>query len=142
MSGISVREGGLGSRNTRVMLLLPSLQEPLLLRCSSTSSSSSPNEWRKKQLEKIEKKFDKTDTAAAAAASMMDIHTDDELQPMWKEMEGRVVRRKPRTAAQLGGRTGRVNVRKTDEEVWLEKGLYDTTEQVVDDDETKKDDDK
>ena len=44
---------------------------------------------------------------------------------MWKQMEGRVIHRKPRTVEEMGGRTGRVNVKITDEEMWLREGLYD-----------------
>lgn len=40
----------------------------------------------------------------------------------------RVTKRRPLTAAQRGGRTGRMNVRKTDEEIWLKEGLYDGDE--------------
>jgi hypothetical protein len=39
-------------------------------------------------------------------------------------MEGRVTRRKPRTLRDTSGLTGRVNIRKTDEDVWLKEGLY------------------
>ena len=64
-----------------------------------------------------------TDTSKSTI--VVDVRSDEELQPMWKEMESRVARRKPRTLGQTGGRTGRMNIRKTDEEVWLQEGLYD-----------------
>lgn len=67
-------------------------------------------------MEKLERKFKEP---------AVEVNADDELQPMWKEMEGRVRGRKPRTAAQNNGKTGRRNIKKTDEDVWLEKGLYD-----------------
>lgn len=73
-------------------------------------------EWRKKQLDTLERKFTEPSVV---------VDTDDNLQPMWREMEGRVTRRRPRTVEQMGGKTGRINVRKTDEEMWLREGLYD-----------------
>jgi hypothetical protein len=78
-------------------------------------SSSTPDDWRKQQLQKLQRKFQANNT----------IESEEELQPMWKEMEGRVTRRKPRTVQQTGGRTGRMNVRKTDEDVWAQEGMYD-----------------
>jgi hypothetical protein len=83
---------------------------------SSSSSSSSASEWRKIQLEKLEMKFKQPS---------MTVQNDEDLQPMWKEMESRVTRRRPRTIEEMGGRTGRVNVKKTDEEMWLQEGLYE-----------------
>jgi hypothetical protein len=95
-------------------------------------------------LEKLESKFTNNDgdgdkissslsssdnnlspTDTSKSMTTVDVKSDDELQPMWKEMESRVVRRKPRTVSESGGRTGRMNIRKTDEEVWLQEGLYD-----------------
>jgi len=57
------------------------------------------------------------------------IESEEDLQPMWKEMEGRVTRRKLRTLAETGGKSGRMNIKKTDEDVWLEEGLYSVTEE-------------
>lgn len=84
----------------------------------STSGASKPSlgvEWRKQQLEKLERKF---------VNPAVTVDSDEDLQPMWKEMEGRVTRRRPRTVAENQGRTGRENIRKTDEEYWLREGLY------------------
>jgi len=53
------------------------------------------------------------------------INKEADLQSTWKSMESRVANRKPRTREQTGGRTGRVNIKKTDEEMWLQSGLYD-----------------
>jgi hypothetical protein len=78
-------------------------------------SSSTPDDWRKQQLQKLQRKFQANNT----------IESEEELQPMWKEMEGRVTRRKPRTVQQTGGRAGHMNVRKTDEDVWAQEGMYD-----------------
>jgi hypothetical protein len=86
---------------------------------SEGSTGSMGTEWRKKQLDKLERKF--TDPK-------VQVDNDEELQPTWKEMEGRVVRRRPRTVEEMGGRTGRINVRKTDEEIWLQEGLYNDKE--------------
>ena len=85
---------------------------------------SAPNDWRKRQLEKVGNKFKEP----------LSIENDEDLQPMWKEMEGRVTRRKLRTLQDTGGRSGRINVRKTDEDVWLQEGLYS-----VDNDRSKND---
>mmetsp|Transcript_15992 Transcript_15992/g.18452 ORF Transcript_15992/g.18452 Transcript_15992/m.18452 type:complete len:160 (+) Transcript_15992:141-620(+) len=91
---------------------------------SSSSSSSSPKNWRKQQLEKIENKFDKTFT----------IENEEDLQPMWKGMESRVIRRKVRTLEDTKGRSGRMNIKKTDEDVWLEEGLYNNYQDDNDND--------
>jgi hypothetical protein len=74
-------------------------------------------EWRKQQLDKLEQKF--------SEPSLVVVDNDDDLQPMWKSMESRVTRRRPRTVEEMGGRTGRTNVKKTDEDLWLREGLYD-----------------
>ena len=74
-------------------------------------------------MEKLEKKFKET----------QDIQNEEDLQPMWKEMEGRVTRRKPRTTTDTGGKSGRENIPKTDEEVWEQEGLYTGTGKDQDD---------
>jgi hypothetical protein len=79
------------------------------------ATSSVGKEWRKTQLENLEKKF----------LEPLEIESEEELQPMWQSMESRVKHRKPRTLQETGGKTGRVNIRKTDEEMWLKEGLYD-----------------
>jgi hypothetical protein len=43
---------------------------------------------------------------------------------MWKEMESRLTRRRSLTLEQRGGKSGRRNVRRRDEDVWLEAGVY------------------
>ena len=65
-------------------------------------------------MEKLESKF-------------TEVTNDEDLQPMWRGMESRVTKRKPRTLRDTGGRTGRINIRKTDEDIWLQEGLYETT---------------
>ena len=67
-------------------------------------------------MEKLEKKFQEPTRT---------VEKDDDLQGEWKSMESRVTNRVPLTKEELGGRTGRMNIRKTDEDVWLKEGLYD-----------------
>lgn len=97
--------------------------------------------WRKGQLSKINNKFEEVDaydcdaeiTIEKGAFSIddtrqpLEINNDEDVQQMWKDMESRVTRRKSMTLAEakFSGRTiGRKNLRKTDEEAWLEAGLY------------------
>ncbi|VEU39715.1 unnamed protein product [Pseudo-nitzschia multistriata] len=94
----------------------------------SGSSSEKPpprpqslgNEWRKQQLDKLENRF------RGKLLETRTIESEEDLQPMWKEMEGRVTRRKARTLADTGGKSGRRNIKKTDEDVWLQEGMYGT----------------
>mmetsp|Transcript_3041 Transcript_3041/g.8371 ORF Transcript_3041/g.8371 Transcript_3041/m.8371 type:complete len:160 (-) Transcript_3041:81-560(-) len=101
-------------------------------RSPSSLPSPSPSlgsEWRKKQLDQLERRF------TGKQLEARNIESEDELQPMWKEMEGRVTRRKLRTLADTGGRTGRRNVKQTDEDVWLREGLYGSGSDKPDDSE-------
>ena len=91
---------------------------------SVTSSSTSGLEWRQRQLLKLEQKFETKSTAEPAQT----IESADDLQQMWREMEGRVTRRRMRTAEEMGGKTGRTNIKSTDEEYWLQEGLYEEQE--------------
>ena len=54
-----------------------------------------------------------------------EVKSDDDVQQMWRNMESRVTKRRPLTLEQRQGKTGRRNVKKTDEDAWLEAGLYD-----------------
>ena len=83
--------------------------------------STDASNWRKQQLDKLEKKFDQDE----ADDEPQNIRTEDELQPMWKDMESRVTRRRSLTLTEAQGKVGRRNVRRTDEEAWLQAGLYD-----------------
>ncbi len=74
--------------------------------------------WRKQQLEKLEKKFSESGQAE-------EVELQPFIQPMWRDMESRVTRRRPRTVEEAGGKVGRRNVRKTDEDVWADAGVYD-----------------
>ena len=80
-------------------------------------------DWRKKQLDALERRFQDVDHAVNK------IQDQEDLQPMWKEMEGRVSNRRSRTLAQNNGKIGRANIRKTDEDIWLQEGFYDGTEE-------------
>lgn len=73
--------------------------------------------WRRQQLEKLESRFE--------ANNLVQVNKDDELQSHWKQMEGRVVRRKPISKESAAGKVGRKNIRRTDEDIWLQNGLYD-----------------
>ena len=85
--------------------------------------------WRKGQLSKITDSFEDVKKGGMAVKPVpMEIDSDDEVQPMWKDMESRVTRRRSFTMeeAQIKGKkVGRRNVRKTDEEAWLAAGLYE-----------------
>ena len=89
-------------------------------------------EWRKHQLDKLKNKFQPP----------REITNDEDLQPMWKEMESRVTKRKTLTKEQAGGKIGRRNVRKTDEEAWLQAGLYHDSDDDDDGESGTKDDTK
>jgi hypothetical protein len=99
---------------SRPCLLLPSWRR-------RRAVHNTTGEWRKHQLDRLllqqQQKFQ--------PAQEVMIASDDDLQPMWKDMERRVTRRKPVTIQQAGPNVGRRNVRPTDEEAWLQAGLYD-----------------
>lgn len=98
----------------------------------SPAPNSSEVEWRKKQLDRLEKKF-----SAQDPLPVQQIQSEDELQPMWQAMERRVKNRKSKTInyEQSGSKIGRSNIRKTDEDIWLQEGLYDdVTDGTGDDD--------
>jgi hypothetical protein len=76
----------------------------------------SDKSWNQKQIERIERKF---------TEPSQKVDSDDELQQMWRQMESRVTRRRPRSLEDTEGRTGRENIRKTDEEMRLKEGFYE-----------------
>ena len=85
--------------------------------------------WRRDELNGIAEKFKKEkDFSESSSPPIHEVRSDEDLQDMWKEMESRVTRRRmPMTlgeAAANGKPVGRSNVRRTDEEVWLEAGVY------------------
>ena len=62
----------------------------------------------------------------------LSIKSDEDVQQNWKDMESRVTRRRSLTLAEAkrnGKGIGRKNMRKTDEEAWLEAGLYHKDEE-------------
>mmetsp|Transcript_12492 Transcript_12492/g.18768 ORF Transcript_12492/g.18768 Transcript_12492/m.18768 type:complete len:158 (-) Transcript_12492:63-536(-) len=78
--------------------------------------------WKKGHLKKLEK------NALQMHDEPLDIKSDGEVQQMWKDMESRVTKRPTMTISQAalkGKKTGRSNIKKTDEEAWLQAGLYD-----------------
>ena len=93
-----------------------------------SSSTMKPNtsSWRRDELEGIAQKFDDPESEMQGENQ---IRSDQELQQMWKEMESRVTKRRtPMTlgeASMKGKVVGRKNIRPTDEEAWLNAGLYD-----------------
>ena len=82
---------------------------------------SGSTEGRKNRLDQLERKFANTGTDTSRL-----IQSDAELQPEWKSMESRVTNRRTLTKEESGGKTGRSNIRQTEEDVWLESGLYHT----------------
>jgi hypothetical protein len=86
---------------------------------NNNNTGTNNKEWRRRQLDALEKRF-------ATSEDLEDkIQDDDGLQGMWKSMESRVRNRRSMTLAQTKGMSGRANVRKTEEDVWLQEGLYD-----------------
>jgi hypothetical protein len=70
-------------------------------------------EWRKQQLSRLENNVKST------------IESDEDLQPMWSSMEKRVKGRRPRTLQESAEKVGRQNIKRSEEDVWQEEGLYD-----------------
>ena len=92
---------------------------------SLLDSLNSSSNWRKGQLNTITDKFK---AGTDPKPEPMKITSDDDVQQTWKDMESRVVRRRTMDLSEAkakGKKVGRRNVRKTDEEVWLDAGLYD-----------------
>jgi hypothetical protein len=61
-----------------------------------------------------------------STASVIEISSDDDLQGEWRAMESRVTNRRSLTVEEgrRKGKLGRINVKRTDEEIWLEAGVY------------------
>ena len=132
-----------------------------LTRKPATTSLEATAEYRKNQLNKITQKFqpnntndNESSTKSAPISSWVTepLQIDDynDVQPMWKDMESRVLKRRLppkltdvyefqnsnsvadqndspalRRKKNPNIPVGRRNLRKTDEEVWLNAGLYD-----------------
>ncbi len=104
------------------------------LKLASLHASS---EWRKNQLSKVTQKFDEHQNDGSDENLRKDdvdkeektiINSDDDLQPMWRAMESRVLNKRTMTIEEAKRKqkpVGRRGLRRTDEEAWLEAGLYD-----------------
>lgn len=119
-------------------------------RCSSSSTSQngtsgvdktvsepksflkSEADWKRNQFDKITEKFGETRNKEKEPTPIrkiqhpsVTIENDEDLQPMWKDMESRVTKRRlpPRMSSNTK-KIGRSNVRKSDEDAWLDAGLY------------------
>jgi len=89
-----------------------------------TGHPFSSHSWRKDQLEKLEQRL-RPNKDSNTSDDILLIERDEDVQPMWKAMESRVIKRKSLTVEQLGAaKVGRRNIRLTDEDTWLEAGLY------------------
>lgn len=101
--------------------------------------------WRRGELSKLSDKFKDSDVEQDTTiendgsnnidevdlSQPLQIDSDEDVQQMWKDMENRVTRRRSMTISQArmsGKNVGRNNLRKTDEEAWLEAGLYEKSE--------------
>ena len=114
-------------------------------------STAATTQWKRTHYQKLEDKFndstkddeeedvsDDTDiqmksTSSSSTKQQQPLSIDryEDVQPMWKEMESRVTKRRSLTLQDRGGVSGRRNVRKSDEDVWLEAGVYNSD---IDDD--------
>ena len=110
-------------------------------------SAAATTQWKRTQYREVEEKFrpqmqegsraDKMNSTSNSDEVSSTTSTDDvfplhienyeDVQPMWKEMESRVTRRKSLTLEQRGGVCGRRNVRKCDEDIWMQAGVYDSS---------------
>jgi hypothetical protein len=101
---------------------------------------ASGKEWRKVKLDQLENRFAPSSpsgslsTSSPASSSSTHpsrrIDSDDDLQQAWRDLESRVRGRRPLSLEDRGGVSGRRNVRRTDEDVWLEEGLYEGNERA------------
>ena len=95
------------------------------------TESSTGTEWRKLQLDRLERKFARNHDGEQGFYPVPPVITDDDnLQTMWKNMESRVKNRRPRETVDAGDKRGRQNLKKTDEEVWLKEGLYNHSDDI------------
>ena len=113
-------------------------------RIAGIESANATTQWKRSQYSKLEAKFQQPlcgipstltttnrteDTNNTIPVSHptepLIIDNYEDVQPMWKGMESRVTKRAVLTLEQRGGVSGRRNVRKSEEDIWLESGLYD-----------------
>lgn len=85
---------------------------------------STVSPWRKHQLVQLEQSL--LTNARNKGEVKAELDEDDVVQPMWRAMERRVLQRKSLTAEQRGSsaKIGRKNIKLTDEDTWLQAGLY------------------
>ena len=120
-------------------------------------STAATTQWKRTHYQKLEDKFNDstkdddeendndTDIQIKSTSSSstkqqkqqpLSIDRYEDVQPMWKEMESRVTKRRSLTLQDRGGVSGRRNVRKSDEDVWLEAGVYNNDIGDDDDDDS------
>eukprot|EP00550_Attheya_septentrionalis_P009143 CAMPEP_0198286676 /NCGR_PEP_ID=MMETSP1449-20131203/5689_1 /TAXON_ID=420275 /ORGANISM="Attheya septentrionalis, Strain CCMP2084" /LENGTH=188 /DNA_ID=CAMNT_0043984461 /DNA_START=138 /DNA_END=704 /DNA_ORIENTATION=- len=107
---------------------------------AAVSAVAASAQWRKKQLDQITDKFSDKDNdddeeqeeeeeeksdVELDSEGIPIIKSDEDVQEMWRAMESRVTKRTSLTLAERGGKIGRRNIRKTEEDEWLQAGLYD-----------------
>ena len=121
------------------------------------TSAAATTQWKRKHYQTIEDKFQSNkDTTNTTSNPLncnesvdntnqskdkdepLSIESYEDVQPMWKEMESRVTKRRSLTLEDRKGVSGRRNVRKSDEDVWLSAGVYDESSS----EDSGKDDDK
>ncbi len=125
-------------------VLLESNKETDIGNSTVIDSLTASSTWRKGELSKVTNKFnnnidhhdtsssvtsgnDSSDKSEIELGKPLAIDNDEEVQQMWKDMESRVTRRKSLTLSEaklMGKGVGRRNIRRTDEEAWLDAGLY------------------
>jgi hypothetical protein len=98
---------------------------------ASIESAKATTQWKRSHYRKIVDKFHQPQPTSPTTKNITQqqepliIDNYEDVQPMWKGMESRVTKRVSLTLDQRGGVSGRRNVRKSDEDMWLESGLYD-----------------
>jgi hypothetical protein len=150
VSSFSSQKVGINSRKLHSsMKILKNGEESKDVESSSVIDGlEASSAWKRGQLSKLSDKFeDKLPTMTddngnnnndkgnrkEEVSEVMEINTYEEVQQMWKDMESRVTRRRTMTLseAKINGKVvGRKNLRKTDEEAWLEAGLYHKEDHV------------
>ncbi|EJK45801.1 hypothetical protein THAOC_35565, partial [Thalassiosira oceanica] len=88
-----------------------------------TSSAAATTQWKRQQYEKIERRFRPDETKP------LQIDNYEDVQPAWREMESRVTKRRSLTLEERQGVSGRRNVRKSDEDLWLQAGVYNSSKE-------------
>jgi hypothetical protein len=95
---------------------------------------SATTQWKKDQYNNMRSKFGPIPISPTDTSSINPLQIDkyEDIQPMWRDMESRVTRRRTLTIAEAASKgigIGRSNIRKTDEEAWLQAGLYEEKNQ-------------